>query len=219
MAKTLQSFLETVASTLEDEGFTTWTIQKLVRYVNDGQRDMQVFRPDLFITTAAHALTPGYRQTLPTDGTKLVTVHGNTTGTRRAVTKVDRALLDLQVRNWRNLTQASEIVHYMYDVREPKSFDVYPPAKSGAAIEIEYSRIPTDLVVPAAGTTISGVSGNLGIPDSQVTALQHYVCFRCYAEGVEEANAARASSFLALFKGELGAESQATVAVAPSTTT
>lgn len=219
MPMTLRSLIETVSVQLSDVGLVAWTIRDLVGYVNDGQRDMQTMRPDLFVRNISHPLVTGYRQTIPADGTHLMKIHGNTAGKRRAVTKVDMALLDQLMRDWRSMTPMVEIVHYMHDVRERRVFDVYPPARLGASLDLEYSQRPTDFALPAPGTLPSALTGNLAVPDEQFTALQYYVLFRAFAQGTEEGHAARSAAAYSMFKNELGVDTQAAVAVAPTATT
>lgn len=213
MATTIKSVLERVVGTLSDEGSVTWTLQDLVRYLNDGQRDMLVKRPDLFVVQIDHPLAMGVRQALPADGAKLLDIPCNTNGV--PITRVKRALLDAQAPGWRVLLGSDEIDHFTYDELQPKEFEVYPPAALGAEVRLEYSATPQDLPIPADGTTLAAIAGNVGIPDLQATALHHYICFRCYAEGDENVNAARAQQFLALFSNLLDVEMVATTTSAP----
>lgn len=217
MATTLKSVLERVVGTLEDNGHDTWTLADLVRYLNDGQRDTHVKRPDLFVVEAEHVLAAGARQSLPAAGSKLIDLPANTSG--RPVTRIQRALLDAQVPGWRTQTAAAEIDHFMYDERQPRVFEVYPRAASGARVLLEYASIPADLPIPASGATLAGLAGDINVPDLQATALQHYICYRCYAEGDENTNAARAQGFLQLFADALDIEIAATLAIAPKNKT
>lgn len=217
MATTLKSVLERVTSTLSDDTSVTWTLQDLVRYLNDGQRDMHVKRPDLFVVEVDHALAVGVRQALPAAGSKLIDILANTTG--RPVTRIQRALLDAQAPGWRAMAGAALIDHFTYDERQPKVFEVYPPAAAGARVLLEYASVPADLPIPAENTALSAISGDINVPDLQATALQHYICFRCYAEGDENVNAMRAQGFLQLFADALDIEIGATLAVAPKNQT
>lgn len=213
MATTIKSILERVVSTLSDEGSVTWTLQDLVRYLNDGQRDMLVKRPDLFVVEVDHPLVAGVGQALPANGAKLLDIPCNFSG--QPITRVKRALLDAQAPGWRALPGSDEIDHFMYDEDQPKSFGVYPPAALGAEVRLEYSAIPADLPIPDSAVTLATITGNVGVPDPQATALQHYICFRCYAEGDENVNAGRAQQFLGLFSNLLDVEMVATTTSAP----
>lgn len=212
----IKSVLERVVGTLSDDSSVAWTLQDLFRYGSDGQRDMHVYRPDLFNKNITHNLVAGVKQALPANGSKLIEIPANAVGTMSPITRVQRAMLDAQVRGWRQATPQLEIDHFMYDEREPLVFDVYPPAQFGAAVLLDYAEIPADWVVPADGTLLAAVTGNIGVPDLQATALQHYICFRCYAEGSENQHAALAAQFRALFGSDLGVELQSIAAIAPT---
>lgn len=216
MAVSIKSVLERVVGMLEDETSVTWTLADLVRYANDGQTDMLVRRPDLFVASIEHPLVAGWRQNIPTDCTKLVEIDGNAVGTLRACTKTQRALLDAQVPGWRGMTQVLEPEHFMFDDREPQQFDVYPPAKVGARLFTRCVRRPTPIPAPAPSATLASLAGDIGIPDEMNVALQHYITARCYAEGGEDANLPLAEKHLSLYANTLGVEVEATRAVAPT---
>lgn len=216
MAKTIRSVLETVVGTLSDDSSITWTLQKLVRYMNDGQLDIHVARPDLFNTEQGHALVAGARQTLPVNSSKLINITHNTVGEMLPVTLIDRQLLDAQMPGWRSATRSLRVIHFMYDERQPKVFEVYPPAAVGASLRIEHAAIPVDLPIPAEGAALADVVGDINVPDLQGTALQHYLCHRAYAEGSEDGHMQLSKDFFALFSNVLGVEIESTKNVAPN---
>ena len=217
MAKTLRSVLEKVIGTMENDGFTTWTLQDLVRYANDGALDIHVRRPDVFNIEADHALVAGARQILPTQGSKLIDISHNTVGDMRPVTLIGRALLDAQVPGWRRELPTTDIEHFMFDERQPKAFEVYPPAKVGARLWIKFASIPVDMTIPGENATLESIAGDINVPDLQSVALQHYICHRCYAEGSEAGNLASSQAFFTLYAADLGVEVNATKTVAPTT--
>lgn len=216
MSTTIKSILERVVGTLNDDISTTWTLQDLVRYLNDGQRDMHVWRPDLFHVEVEHTLAAGVKQALPASGSKLIDILANAAGTFQPVTRIQRALLDAQVRGWRASTPALEIDHFTYDERQPLVFEVYPPALDTSKVMLEYASVPAECPLPALNTVLESVTGDINVPDLQGTALQHYICFRCYAEGSEPGNAARAQAYVALFAEVLGIELASIAAVSPT---
>lgn len=215
MPTTIKSVLERVVGTLSDDASITWTLQDLCRYGSDGQRDMHVYRPDLFNQNITHFLVPGVKQALPANGSKLIDIPANAAGTQGPVTRIQRAMLDAQVRGWRTHRGSLTIDHFMYDEREPTVFDVYPPALTGAAVLLDYAEIPADWPIPPANALLANLTGDINVPDLQATALHHYICFRCYAEGTESAQAALAAQFRNLFGADLGVELQSITAIAP----
>ena len=213
-----QSIIRRVVETLQDNTSIRWPVSELVRYLNDAQREVILYRPDAAVTNAPVALVAGSRQNLPVGGTKLVEVVRNSTGTKRAVRMVNREILDAQLPGWHAQTGVTEILHYMYDPREPRVFYVYPPAAaSGASVEVTYTSVPADIAEPADGALYTAVSGNIGVPDIYTNALQECIRYRAYTKDSEYAgNAARAQAHYAAFANALGVEIKATLAVGPN---
>lgn len=217
MPLTAQSIIQRVAVTLNDQESVRWTVPELCRYFNDGQRDILVQRPDSRNLRVMHALTAGSRQTLPADGEKLIDINANSTGSRRSVTLIDRRLLDSQLPNWRSSTGSLEVYHYMYDWREPRTFEVYPPALLGASVDLEYSARPTDIPVPAEGTTFTAVTGTLDFPDLFGNAMANYILARCHSKDAAFAGGAQmAAAFYAAYINDLGQEARGTSTTQPS---
>lgn len=211
-----QSIIRRAVETLQDPTSVRWPISELVRYLNDGQREVVLYRPDSMVTSTSRSLATGTRQTLP-NGSKLIEVVRNTGGTKRAIRMVNREILDAQTPGWHNLTGATDILHYMYDPRDPTVFYVYPPAATGASVEIVYAAYPVDIVEPADGALYTAVAGNISLPDIYGNVIQDYILYRAYTKDSEYAgNAQRAQAHYAAFANALGIEIKATVAVAPN---
>ena len=215
-----QSVIRRCVETLQDNTSIRWPVSELVRYLNDAQREVILYRPDAAVTNASVPLVTGSRQNLPVGGTKLVEVVRNSAGTKRAVRMVNREILDAQLPGWHAQAGVTEILHYMYDPREPRVFYVYPPAAAtGAAVDLSYASMPADIAEPAEGALYTAVTGNLGIPDIYGNAVQDYVLYRAYTKDSEYAgNAARAQAHYGAFANALGVEVKATVAMAPNPT-
>ena len=219
MSITAQSIIQRCVDALQDPTSIRWPVAELVRYLNDGQREVVLHRPDAMRKSAAVALVAGTRQTIPSDGLKLIDIVRNTRGTKRAVRQVNREILDAQTPGWHGLTGSTEILHFMFDARDPTAFYVYPPASSsGASVEALYASAPADVSEPPPGSLYTAVTGNISVPDIYGNALQDYILARGYTKDSEYAgNAQRAQSHLALFATALGIELKATLSVAPTT--
>lgn len=217
MTISAQSIIRRVVETMQDNTSVRWPVAELVRYLNDGQREVVLYRPDSMVTNATVALTTGAKQALPVNGSKLIDVIRNTAGTKRSVRMTIRNILDTQSPNWYNLTGVTEILHYMYDPRDPKVFYVYPPAaSSGASVEIVYSAYPTDIAEPADGAVYTAVTGNISLPDIYGNVLADYILYRAYTKDSEYAgNAQRAQAHYAAFQAALTTEMAGTTGVAP----
>lgn len=193
---------------LQDPEGTRWPVADLAGYLNDGQRELVVARPDETTRTFEATLVQGAEQQLPAAAMLLVDVPRNAAGRRTAIEKTDRRLLEAVQRDWQSMAGATEFVHFMHDMREPRLFLMYPPAKAGAKVVLTCSMFPQD--VPADG------AGPIGVADQWANALRHYVVFRAFSKDAEyAANATLAASHLALFNSATGAQLQAAAAVAP----
>ena len=217
MAFTAQSILQRVVITLVDPSAVRWKTAELVRYMNDGQRDIALIRPDATATTATMALAGGARQALPSAGAKLLEVIRNTSGTKRAIRLTSRVILDAQAPDWYSKTGVTDIRHYTFDPREPRIFYVYPPAaSSGASVELIYSAYPTDITEPGGSALYTDVTGNISVADIYANALVNYILYRAYSKDSENSlNATLAASFYQLYQTMLNTELSGTTGVAP----
>jgi hypothetical protein len=228
-----QSLIRRAVDTSQDNTSIRWPLREFVRYLNDGQREIVLYRPDAMSTNANITCVAGTKQSIPAAGTKLIEVlrnnPSNTTAGGRAVRLTNREILDAGSPSWHTLTGVAEILHYMYDPRDPKVFYVYPPATTAAKLDIVYSSNPTDIAIPADGASLpadatndntssaSTVVGTISVPDIYANALVDYMLYRAYSKDADYAgNAARAQAHYAVFANTLGIEIKATLAVAPT---
>jgi hypothetical protein len=213
-----QSRVRRAVETLQDPTSIRWPVNELVRYLNDGQREIALYRPDSMVTSATAPLVAGAKQTLPAGGTKLIDVVRNTAGDKRAIRLTNREILDAQVSGWYGLPGVTEILHFMYDVRDPRTFYVYPvAAATGASVELVYAALPVDIAEPADGSLYGAVDGNISVPDIYGNVLLDYILYRAYTKDSEYAgNAARSQAHYQLFANALGMEIKGTVGVAPT---
>ena len=212
-----QSVIRRCVETLQDNTSIRWPVAELVRYLNDGQREVALYRPDSMGTSTTVTCVTGTKQSLPTNGAKLIEVVRNSGASKKAVRLTNREILDAQLPGWHNVTPTSEVLHYMYDPRDPRVFYVYPPATASAQLDIVYSAYPLDITEPGDGSLHTAVTGNIGVPDIYTNALQDYILYRAYTKDSEYAgNAARAQAHYAAFANTLGVEIKATVAVGPN---
>lgn len=217
------SIIHRATDLLQDQTSVRWPANELVRWLNDAQRAIVKVRPDAMNTTATMTLVAGSRQDLDNANltpipAKLIEITRNmaATSTKGAVRLVPRQILDAQTPGWHNLSGAVNILHYMFDPRDPKTFYVYPPATTSAQLEVMYSAYPTDIVEPADGALHTAVVGNISLPDIYADDVLNYVMARSYLKDSEYAgNSERAAGYLAMITASLGAEIAATLAVQP----
>lgn len=219
MAISAQSIVHRVVDILQDTTSVRWPVPELVRYLNDGQREVVLYRPDATIKSATVECVAGAKQSLPSDGAKLIDVIRNSAaaGTSKAVRMVAREVLDAQIPNWYGLSGELDVVHFTYDPRDPKTFFVYPPALTTTRVDITYSAFPTDVTEPADGSTYDDVTGNMDLPDIYGNVVTDYILYRAYSKDSEYAgNAQRAQAHYTAFANALNIEVQGTTGVAPT---
>jgi len=223
MTVSASSIIRRATDILVDSTSVRWPVSELVRWLNDAQREIILVRPDAMNRTATGTLALGSRQSLdamalsPTPA-KLIEITRNlaATSSKGAVRVVSRHILDAQMPGWHSIAPNVNILHYMFDARDPKTFYVYPPASAAAQLEIMYSAIPTDIAEPADGSTFASVVGNISVPAIYANVLLDYILYRAYNKDSEYAgNEARAAAYYAMFNGSLSNEIKATMAVAP----
>lgn len=223
MTISAQSVIKRAVETIQDTTSIRWPVNELVRYLNDAQREVVMYRPDAMNTTATMTLALGSRQdldlaALTLSPAKLIEITRNmaATSAKESITLIDRKILDATTKGWHNQTPTVNILHYMFDPRDPKTFYVYPPATTLAQLEVMYAAYPTDITEPADGVLFGAVTGNLTVPDIYGNAVLDYILYRAYSKDAEfSGNAARSQGHYAAFANSMGAEIKATVAVAP----
>jgi hypothetical protein len=210
MPMAASALLQRVVDALVDAGAVRWTTPELVRYLNDGQREIVVYRPDATATTATHALVAGAKQTLPAAALKLIEVVRVVNGP--AVTLADRAVLDRVDRDWYSRSQGTTVKHYSFDPRDARSFYV----QAGVGVVMVYGAVPADVAAPSESALVAAVTGDVSVSDAYWNALQQYVVYRAFSKDSEfAANAGRAQAAYQQFAQALGIELQATAGVAP----
>lgn len=218
MSTTARSIIERAQTQLQDAAGVRWSATELVGWLNDAQRAYLVERPDQKCTTQAVSLTAGFRQNLPAGAMSLIDVPNNSAGTKRRITKVDVVTLDAVMPTWRSASASTQVVHFMHDLREPKAFYVYPPAATGAQVDMTYSVYPTDVSLVSVGAAATTVTGDIDLPDSAAEALLNFVLYKAYSKDAEfGGNSQLAAGYLALFNAAVGSQLQSTATVAPKT--
>lgn len=212
-----QTIIQNVQDALNDLDGARYPASTLVRHLNKAQRWIQVVRPDTTSADMTWNLEPGFKQDLPPQVASLIDISANATGKRTRVTRVDQRLMDASVPNWRSQTPKLDIVHFMYDLRNPRHILVYPPAASGAKLDLEYSAYPQDVPTPSGdGRAFATVSGSISLADKWQSAVESLTLHFAYSKDMESpANAQLASAHLQMATQILGVELQAMQASAP----
>jgi len=203
------NLISRIQDSLQDTTGVRWTEAELLRYINDGQREVVNFRPEAAADHSNIQLATGTEQSIPDVALSLIKVVRNMSATggsatgKRAIRIVDVDVLNSIEPDWHDPTvtgdaaHGSVVKHYIYDPDDPRRFYVYPGIKSGqnAYVEVVTSRSPTDLSATSSTIYIDDIYGN---------ALVDYVLYRCYMKEAEFAgNQERAGSHYQLFVSSL----------------
>lgn len=204
--------LSTVSTLIQDTTNVRWPQAELLTYLNDGQREVAIYKPNASITNGNIVLAAGTKQSLPATGLVLVDVvrnmgNGSTPG--NAIRVVAREVLDAQVPDWHNSANATNVVkHYVYSPLDPLKFYVYPYQTGGTYVEAIYG------VTPAA---VAAVGNAITIDDIYVPALVNYICYRAYSKDAEYAgNAAAAEKYYVQFVGLMTGKTAGELAYNPN---
>lgn len=169
---------------LQDALGVRWPSDEMLGWLNDGQREIVLLKPNAYVRAQNVQLVQGTRQALPTDGVQLIDVSRNmgldgvTPG--RAIRIVTREVLDAQMPDWHNATASAAVKHYTYSLLDPKNFRVFPPqpASNRGYVEIVYGALPANIVNSGAAITVDDIYQNV---------LIDYGLYRAFLKDAEHA--------------------------------
>lgn len=192
---TARRIVESAALTLFDQTAVRWTPDELLQYVSDGQRETVLLKPTANTLNEVIQLTPGTRQSIPANGLQLVDVirgmGANGLSPGRAVRQVDRHTLDATRPDWHQDTADLDMMHYMFDDRDPSHFYVTPPQPDPAGhVELVYSATPPE---------IDGLDDLIALDDAYATALIYFVMSRACAKDSGTADYGKATAYYNMF--------------------
>lgn len=200
MPLTVADVLDRASVIIQDQSKVRWPQAELLKWLNDGRRELAIFRPDIYSTVAVVSLALGTRQDIPADGSRFLDAIRNMSSDGvtplAAVRIIQREFLDALDPSWH--THAGGITqHFMLDERVPRTFFVYPPAIAAAKLEIAYAQSPADITDPT-GTTLTR-------EDLYTNALIDYVLYRAFSKDATFAgNQQRAAAYYSQFSNAVG---------------
>lgn len=208
---TAQDVITRASDLLFDQGNVRWPVDELIRWINDAQREIIGYRPDLGATTEMVSLQAGAKQDLkgsPTSAIRIIEVTRNANGDAIRITQMEN--LTAYNPGWATAPQSGTIRNYMFNEATPTVFWVYPPATADTQVEVSYLKMPTAIV--NAGDTLS-------IPDTFFNPVLDYVLFRAMSKDAEAGSLSqRALNHLNTFKGYFGDKAQIDMVVSPNVT-
>lgn len=188
---------------LHDAENTRWSRTDLLAWLNQGQRQIVQIRPDAKTARGEITLAEGPDQVIPVTGLRLLRITRNVAG--RVITLISEEQLTDFDPAWAAATAKSVVKHYMHDPREPKAFQVYPPAIAGSKVQGVWSVNPTDCANEASA---------MDLDDIYEPAIVDYILFRAYSRDSEEAGNAQLAAlhrdnFMLAITGKTQAEATA----------
>lgn len=197
---------------VDEETSPRWTDAELLGHITDGQRAIASVNPGAASKTAVTPLVAGTKQTLPEDGTQLLTITRNmgVNGLQpgRVLRVVRRDIMDDQNPMWHSVAPSPVAQNYIYDPQNPKTYFVYPPSNGNNQLELIYTYIPEE---------VTALSSNLALDASYLSALTDYVMFRAHQKDSDFAAGAETSNmYLKVFMTFLQGMEQSEIASNPN---
>lgn len=209
---TADCLFDKFATALQDETHVRWKQVEFFAWLNAGQRAIAAVKPEVSVSRSSVALSAGTKQTIPANGLSLVDVtrnmgtDGSTDGA--AIMPLPRAVLDQAYADWHNLT-SSTVSFFCYDLREPKTYWIYPAQPTPATQYVE-------IIVTVTPANVDGLSDAISIDDEYEGALLDYCLYRALIKDAEDATQLkRAEMHEQSFLRALGLQTQADIAMAP----
>lgn len=199
---TAQEIIDDAEAILQDTGNTRWTAAEHLVAVNNGMKEICVYKPDAYVVTASTVMVAGIVQEIPAAGSKLLDIvcnMGVSPGTTQgnAIQLLDRKVMDAMDPAWPVVTAAATVIYYMYDPRYPRQFLVYPkqPSSGFGYVQLIYSATPAEIAVDAT----------ILISDIYRPALLQYVLYTAYTKDADHIkNAEKAIAYYRAFMNALG---------------
>lgn len=195
MAVIARSICVTAAKVLQDDTNIAYPLDELLAYLNMGQRELVLGKPDAYVKNESIPLVAGTRQSIPADGnvfmriTRMMGANGTTPGI--VPRPIPMNVLDEQKPSWHTDPANASAQHFAYDDRDKRHFYVYPPQPATPSqAEIIYSATPPEVTIDQP----------LAVSDLYQSALLDYVLYRAYSKDAEYTrNDAKATAYYQTF--------------------
>jgi len=190
---------------LSDDSAVRWKRLELQDWINDAYREIVDIDIEANAQLASVSLATGAHQDLTDTGSinlpaamAVLDVKRNVAATsnKRPVTVVDGAVMDQMVPDWRAATASISIRHWMPDGRVQTEFDVYPPAATGAQLEIMYASTPAQHALTESALDPAGADTTvISLDDSYTSAVLDYVLYRALIRESDSPTASNLAAF------------------------
>lgn len=138
----VSKILQTVVDIYHDADYDRLPLETYLSYITDALNLILLVRPDANAKYLDLTLVAGNEQAIPDDGYRLIDVLFNLDDLdtpTQPITKVDRMVLDNSYPTWM-ADIGTEVYNYIFDIKVPKKFHVYPQVSEGKKVRIAYSQ-------------------------------------------------------------------------------
>lgn len=198
--------VSTVETELLDPDNVYWTDAELIDWLNKGLKTLASQKPDAFAFIAPFTFVAGSTQTIPDDGFEFLDLVRNLTPVVSAIRQVERNHLDHADPNW-PATVGTSVLHFTFDPRFPRNFEIYPQA-TGATAQIRYARTIAD---------VTADSDSITLDDVYEPCLVYYVLSMAFSKNTKRQDISKASGFMQLFGQFIGQKMPTQMQFAPKT--
>lgn len=203
MSAQVNDLLDRASIIIQDTTETRWTHDELLKWMNDGQREIVLLKPDSNVVNEAFLLAEDTKQSIPNSGVSFIDLvrnlgeDGETPG--KPIRLIKRHIMDEQYPNWHYSESSKIIKHYIIDDRDPTRFYVFPKPDENVHAELVYAAVPTDC----------SLGGEIKINSIYANALLDYILYRAYQKDADYGvNRDSAMMVYQSFRNSLGLKSQ-----------
>lgn len=215
---------------VQDMTGVRWPYAELLQWLNDGQREVALYKPSATAANVVINLQQGTLQSIGAGGLALLRITrnlktpvGSIRVGARACRIVSREVLDAQHPGWHDpdvIPYEKEVKHFCFDETDPTHFYVFPGNTGTGAVEAVISKSPQDVTLdPGADVNaLNSYRKPIAVPDIYANTLLDYVLFRAYSKDADYAgNADRSAQHYQMFVGALTVKLQNETAINPNT--
>ena len=216
MAILASTILDRAAALYNDSTFNWKAKPILTDWLHDGEVEICKYKPNAYVTRGIFKLVSGISQSLPDGTSSFLNPAGATLPAGNALIKPRRNMGtngstpgsiisfiewdDLASLNpdWPMETPDSDVEHFLFDIRVPRKFDVYPPQPSSGQgwVELDYGAIPPDIARVSSQDLNPAANATINVADIYANDLINYLLHRVYlVDSHDAANAALSASY------------------------
>ena len=110
------------------------------------------------------------------------------------------------------MTPSLNIIHYMLDLRDAKTFYVYPPAAAGAEVEMAYMPLQPAVDIPGFGASLASIDDSIDLHEQYENPIVDFVLSMAFdKDGETAADPNRAAGHRAAFNNAIAGDLKASI--------